>query len=94
MGWISKPCLYVIVDVIAYLVFLPAFMPLGLTPFTNEYHEGYNDYMREYSSKYNATQGNYFSFNTESFRNEAYCTGYEDAWQLSDLKKHEQERKV
>ena len=63
MGWISKLCLYVFVAVIAYLVFLPAFMPLGLTPFTKEYHEGYSDYMRGYSSRYNATRGNSFSFN-------------------------------
>ena len=84
----SKLFLYVFVAVIAYLLFLPAFMPLGLTPFSKEYHEGYNDYMRGYSSKYNATRGNSFSFNIGSFRNEAYCVGYEDAWSLSDLKKN------
>jgi len=94
MGWISKLCLYVFVAVIAYLVFLPAFMPLGLTPFTKEYHEGYSDYMRGYSSRYNATRGNSFSFNVNSFRNRSYCVGYEDAWRLSDIKKHEHEGKV
>jgi hypothetical protein len=94
MKFISKLFLYVFVAVIAYLIFLPALMPLGLTPFTKEYHEGYNDYFRGYSSKYNATRGNSFSLNIESFRDEAYCVGYEDAWGLSDLKKNEHRGKV
>lgn len=94
MGWITKTCLYALIAVITYLVFLPAFMPLGLTPFTKEYHEGYNDYFRGYSSKYNATRGNSFSLNIESFRDEAYCVGYEDAWSLSHLKKNEHGGKV
>jgi hypothetical protein len=94
MKFISKLFLYVFVAIIAYLIFLPALMPLGLTPFTKEYHEGYNDYFRGYSSKYNATRGNSFSFNIESFRNEAYCAGYEDAWSLSDLEKNEHGGKV
>ena len=82
MGWISKICLYAFVAVITYLLFLPAFMPLGLTPFTKEYHAGYNDEMKGYSLVYNATRGNSFSFNIDSFRNEAYCVGYEDAWRI------------
>ena len=74
--------LYALVAIIAYFLFLPAFMPLGLTPFTKEYHAGYNDEMKGYSSVYNATRGNSFSFNIDSFRNEAYCVGYEDAWRI------------
>lgn len=90
MNWISKLCIYAFVAVIVYLIFLPAFMSSGLTPFTKEYHEGYNDYMRNYSSKYNATRWNSFSFNIQqSFRDEAYCTGYEDAWnEHIGLKEH------
>lgn len=88
MGWITKICLCVLVAVIVYLVFLPAFTPLGLTPFTQEYHKGYQDEMKGYSTVYNETRGDSFSFNVDSFRNWAYCVGYEDAWWLSDLKKH------
>lgn len=86
MSWITKLFLYAFVAILAYLLLLPAFMPLGLTPFTKEYHEGYNDHNRGYSSKYNSTCGNSLSFNVESFRNEAYCAGYEDAWRMSDKK--------
>lgn len=91
---ISKLLLYTFAVVVLYLVFLPAFMPLGLTPFTKEYHEGYNDYLRGYSSKYNVTHGNSFSFTIKSFRNEAYCSGYEDAWRESDYKNDGQGRKA
>jgi hypothetical protein len=84
MGWISKLCLYAFIAIIAYLVFLPAFMPLGLTPFTQEYHTGYHDEMSGNSSVYNATCGNRLSFNIDSFRKWAYCIGYEDAWRSSD----------
>jgi hypothetical protein len=88
MGWISKLCLYAFVVIIAYIVFLPAFMPLGLTPFTKEYHEGYKDEMNGYSSLYNATHDNPFSFNIENFRTWAYCVGYEDAWRSSEYEMH------
>jgi hypothetical protein len=46
----------------------------------------YNDKMKGYSSVYNATRGNSLSFNIDSFRNWAYCVGYEDAWRISDSK--------
>jgi hypothetical protein len=59
-------------------------MPLGLTPFTQEYHIGYQDEMSGYSSVYNATCGNYLSFNIDSFRKWTYCVGYEDAWRSSE----------
>jgi hypothetical protein len=88
MRWISKLCLYAFVAIIAYLVFLPAFMPIGLTPFTQEYHRGYQDELNVYSSVYNATCGNYLSFNIDSFRKWAYCVGYEDAWRSSEYETH------
>lgn len=63
-------------------------MPFGLTAFAQEYHLGYNDEMEGYSSVYNATHDNPLSFNIDSFRNWAYCVGYEDAWRLLEHKKH------
>jgi hypothetical protein len=69
-------------------MFLPAFMPIGLTPFTQEYHAGYQDEMTGYSSVYNATYGNHLSFNIDSFRKWAFCVGYEDAWRSSEYEMH------
>lgn len=63
-------------------------MPLGLTLFTQDYNRGYKNEMLGYFSEYNAKRGNSFSFNIESFRNEAYCVGYEDAWRISEIKNH------